>query len=190
MTLSTYEPPVLEIWLTRTLGSTILRPYYRGFVRGLSLRGDERVLDYGSGSGVLSRHIAARLEESGGYLDCVDVSHGWMAVIRKTLRRYANVDYHLGHITRLDLPEATYDVVVVHFVLHEIPALERPAVVGALARNLKPGGRLVLREPQGGGLTPDELHRLADTVGLDVCKLGAYKPAIGAVYDASFARKN
>ncbi len=188
MTQSTYEPPALEIWLTRTLGSTVLRPYYRGFVRQLNLRGDERVLDYGSGSGVLSRHIAARLEESGGHLDCVDISHGWMAVIRKTLRRYANVGYHLGHITRLNLPDAAYDVVVVHFVLHEVPASERPAVVGMLAHKLKAGGRLVLREPQGEGLTPDELRRLAKTAGLDVRTLGAHKLAIGAVYDASFTR--
>ena len=186
MTLSTYEPPALEIWLTRTLGSTILRPYYRGFVRGLSLRGDERVLDYGSGSGVLSRHIAARLQGSGGHLDCVDISHGWMAVIRKTLRRYDNVGYHLGHITRLDLPDAAYDVVVIHFVLHEVPANERPAVVEALARKLRPGGRLVLREPQGEGLTSDKMRRLASAAGLDVRTLEARKLAFGAVYDASF----
>lgn len=116
MTLSTYEPPALEIWLTRTLGATVLSPYYRGFVRRLGLRGDERVIDYGSGSGVLSRHIAARLEES--------------------------------------------------------------------------GGRLVLREPQDEGLMPNELRRLADTAGLEVRTLGARKLAFGAVYDASFTRKN
>jgi ubiquinone/menaquinone biosynthesis C-methylase UbiE len=190
MTLSTYEPPALEIRLTRTLGSTILRPYYRGFVRRLNLRGDERVLDYGSGSGVLSRHIATRLEESGGHLDCVDISHGWMDVIRKTLRRYANVGYHLGHITRLDLPDATYDIVIIHFVLHEVPVDERPAVVTTLARKLKPGRRLVLREPQGEGLTLKGLRSLANAVGLEILTLETRKLAMGAVYDASFARKN
>jgi ubiquinone/menaquinone biosynthesis C-methylase UbiE len=188
MTLSTYEPPVLEIWLTCTLGSTILRPYYQGFVRGLNLHGDERVLDYGAGSGVLSRHIAARLQKSDGYLECVDVSHSWMTVIRKTLRRYTNVGYHLGHITRLDLPDDAYDVVVIHFVLHEVPALERPAIVGALARKLKAGGRLVLREPQDEGLTPKELRSLADAAGLEIRTLEARKLAFGAVYDASFVR--
>jgi ubiquinone/menaquinone biosynthesis C-methylase UbiE len=188
MTLSTYEPPALEIWLTRTLGLTVLSPYYRGFVRGLALRGDERVLDFGAGSGMLSRHIAARLQKSDGYLECVDVSHGWMTVIRKTLRRYTNVGYHLGHITRLDLPDDAYDVVVIHFVLHEVPALERPAIVGTLARKLKAGGRLVLREPQDEGLTPKELRSLADAVGLETRTLEARKPAFGAVYDASFVR--
>ncbi len=188
MTLSTYEPPTLEIWLTRTLGSTILRPYYRGFVRGLNLRGDERLLDYGSGSGVLSRHIAARLQKSGGYLDCVDVSQRWMNVIRRTLWCYANVGYHLGHVTQLNLPDAAYDAVVIHFVLHEILAPERSAVVGTLARKLKAGGRLVLREPQGEGLTPEELRRLASTAGLEIDTLKARQLAFRAVYDASLTR--
>jgi ubiquinone/menaquinone biosynthesis C-methylase UbiE len=113
-----------------------------------------------------------------------------MAVIRRTLRRYANVGYHLGHITRLDLPDAAYDIVVIHFVLHEVPADERPTVVEALARKLAVGERLVLREPQGEGLTPDEVHRLADAAGLEVRTLDARKLAMGAVYDASFASKN
>jgi ubiquinone/menaquinone biosynthesis C-methylase UbiE len=111
-----------------------------------------------------------------------------MTVIRKTLRRYTNVGYHLGHITRLDLPDDAYDVVVIHFVLHEVPALERPAIVGTLARKLKAGGRLVLREPQDEGLTPKELRSLADAVGLETRTLEARKPAFGAVYDASFVR--
>ena len=72
---STYEPAPLEITLTRALGPTVLSSYYRSFVQTLNLRGDERVLDFGSGSGVCSCHIAARLK-LGGYLDCVDISRG------------------------------------------------------------------------------------------------------------------
>ena len=184
MTLSTYEPPALEVGLTLGLGLTVLSPYYRGFVRGLGLRGDERVLDYGSGSGVLSRHVAARLRRGGGHLDCVDVSRGWMNVIRKTLWRYDHVGYHLGHITQLDLPDGAYDRVVIHFVLHELPARERPVVVRALARKLAPGGRLILREPQGEGLALDELRRLASEAGLYVSTLDTRKIVIGSVYDA------
>lgn len=185
MSLSIYEPPSLEIKLTLALGLTVLSPYYHSFAGSLKLCGHERVLDFGSGSGICSRHIAARLQR-GGHLDCVDVSRGWMNVVRKTLRRYKNTSYHLGHITQLDLPESAFDLVVVHFVLHDIPATERPDVVHALGRKLKPQGRLIVREPQGEGLTPEELNQLTAAARLLPSTFNAHKIAIGAVYDACY----
>ncbi len=187
MTLSIYEPPPLEIKITLGLGLTVLSPYYRSFVHSLKLRGDERVLDFGSGSGICSRYIAARLQR-GGHLDCVDVSRGWMNVIRKTLRRYKNVSYHLGHIAQLDLPESAFDVVVIHFVLHDIPADERREVVHALGRKLKPTGRLIVREPQGHGLSLDELKKLTAVAGLHPSAINARKVTIGQVFDGHFVR--
>ncbi len=188
MTLSIYEPPPLEIKITLGLGLTVLSPYYRSFAHSLNLRGDERVLDFGSGSGVCSRHIAACLQR-GGHLDCVDVSNDWMNVARKTLRRYKNVSYHLDHISQLDLPESAFDVIVIHFVLHDIPAAERPGVVNALARRLKLTGRLIVREPQGEGLTPGELNQLTTAARLHPSTFNTHKIAIGAVYDACYTSK-
>lgn len=187
MTFSTYEPPPLEIGLTLGLGTTVLSPYYRRYARDLALRGDERVLDFGSGSGILARHVAAQLR-NGGHIDCVDVSHGWQTVIRRTLRRFDNVGYRLGHITQIDLPDATYDLALCHFVLHEIPPAERPLVVAALARKLKPGGCLILREPQNKGLTSVALERLAADAGLRLITFDAHAIPIGPVYDACFTR--
>lgn len=185
MTFSTYEPPQMEIGLTLALGLTVLSPYYRSFARSLNLTGCEQVLDYGSGSGICSRHIAARLQH-GGQLTCVDISHGWQAVIRKTLRRYRNVSYHLGRIQQLHLPESAMNLVVVHYVLHDIPAVERPEIVRALAATLKPNGRLVLREPQNHGLSADEIQQLAAAAGLRCWFFEARKTFIGPVLDAIF----
>lgn len=185
MTLSFYEPPPLEIRLTLGLGLTLLSPYYSRFAHSLNLNGDERVLDFGSGSGVCARHIAARLQNGGG-LDCVDISRGWMQVIRRTLRRYENIAYHLGRVARLDLPRASYDLIVVHFVLHDIPAAERAAIVKTLAGLLKPDGRLVLREPQGHGLSLEAIRELTRAAGLRAISLKPRKFVIGGVYDASF----
>ncbi len=188
MQTSTYEPPPLEVKLTLALGLTVLSPYYRSFANSLHLDDDERVLDFGSGSGMCSRHTAARLQR-GGRLDCVDISSAWQVVIRRTLRRYANVDYYLGRITELGLPDAGYDLIVIHFVLHDIPAHERPAIIQVLGRKLKPGGRLVLREPQGEGLTPQELDQIAAAAGLLQTAFTAHKTAIGAVYDICYTQK-
>lgn len=184
MTLSTYEPTGLEIFLTLALGRTLLSPYYRGFVRDLHLDPRERVLDFGSGSGVCSRHIAAQVRQ--GHLACVDISHKWVGVLRKTLRPYRHVSYHLGRITELDLPAAAFDRVILHFVLHDIPAEERPAVVQALARRLRPNGRLHLREPQGHELEAAELAALAAAAGLRCQDFSAHKTAAGSVFDAEY----
>lgn len=189
MTNSGYEPSELEIQITLALGKTLLSPYYQGFVHSLNLRGGEKVLDFGSGSGVCSRHIATRLQYGGGWLDCVDISHGWMQVIRQTLKGYPHTGFHLGRITELNLPAGCYDAVVIHFVLHDIPSLERVDTIRSLAGKLKSDGRLLLREPQGQGLTRDELSHLAVSAGLHEQRFAARKIAlVGSVYDAEYAR--
>ena len=185
-TRSSYEPAPLEVKITLALGLTLLNPYYHRFVRDLHLCGDERVLDFGSGSGICSRHIAARLKKGGGKLACVDISHGWMEVVQRLLRHYDNVSYHLGHITEVDLPDSSFDLVVIHFVLHDVPENERLCVLHSLTRRLKPEGRLIVREPEGQGLTLEELNQLATAAGLHHVASSARKLVIGPVFDASF----
>jgi 2-polyprenyl-3-methyl-5-hydroxy-6-metoxy-1,4-benzoquinol methylase len=188
-TASTYEPSDTEIRLTLALGLTILSPYYYHFVRGLKLIGNERVLDFGSGSGVCSRHIAACLLKAGGSLDCVDVSHRWIRVARKTLTRYSNTNFHLGHIAEVPVPDGAFDMVVVHFVLHDIPAIQRASVVRALARKLKPEGWLVLREPVAEGFCPDELRQLALNAGLVPHASGTRRILVWQLQDGWFCRE-
>ncbi len=168
-----YEPRYTEIRLTIALGKTLLYPYYRGYVRSLGLKGDERILDYGSGSGMASRHIAHILSDSGGTLTCVDISQRWIEIARQTMRGYANVIYKLGPIAELDLEDGAYDSVFIHFVLHDVPAAERPEVVRHLARVLRRGGLLFLREPtlEGHGMPAAEIHTLMTQQGLHEVKM-------------------
>lgn len=163
--IRTYNPPALEVFLTMLIGKTFLSPYYRSFARGLNLKGNEKILDFGSGSGVCSRHIAARLQK-GGQLHCLDISEVWQTVIRKNLRRFKNVNYYLGHIADVDLPDNYYDMVVIHFVIHEILAEERSLVMKKITRKLKPSGRVIIREPQGHGLTMKEMESVTQLAGL------------------------
>lgn len=183
-----YEPSDTEIRLTLALGLTVLSPYYHLFARGLQLHGNERVLDFGSGSGVGSRHIAACLQRAGSSLDCVDVSQKWIRVARQTLRRYNNVQFHIGHIAEVPLPDGAFDRIVVHFVLHDIPAVQRPGVLRALSRKLSPQGRLILREPLAAGLCPDELRQLALDAGLVPQELLTRRMLMWQVQDAWFQR--
>lgn len=166
--MSTYEPSAAEAFVTLLLAKTILSRYYARYVRSLNLEGGEWVLDYGSGPGVAARCIAARLAEGGGHLTCVDVSQTWNRIAQRTTKRYAYVEHKLGDIAALDIENDAYDVVFIHFVLHDIPARERPDIARHLAAKLRKGGRLLMREPttEGHGMSPEEVRQLMTGAGL------------------------
>jgi ubiquinone/menaquinone biosynthesis C-methylase UbiE len=132
--------------VTVAMGS-LAENIYKDYVEKLALRGDERVLDFGTGSGNPALHLARKLQGRGGRLTCVDVSERWMKLARRRLRRFSNVDYYLGDITWLDILPASQDIVFLHFVLHEIPPAERPEIVRRLCARLAAGGKLYVREP-------------------------------------------
>jgi SAM-dependent methyltransferase len=159
-----YEPSFFEVFFTVTVGN-LFGGLYKEYVDRLGLKGGEHVLDFGSGSGNPARFIAPLLKD-GGRLTCVDVSKTWMDVARKRLRRYSNVEFKLGDIAALDLPGVGYDVVFVHFVLHDIDAAERPRIVQHLALKLKRDGRLFLREPLR-FISQDEIRLLMRQSGLE-----------------------
>ncbi len=188
--MSGYEPSAIEVFLTLLLGKTLLNPYYKRYINELLLNGNERVLDYGSGSGVCSRHMAARLAQGGGRMTCVDISTKWQRVIRRQLRRFDNVDYACGHIATLDIPDAAYDIVFIHFALHDIPARERPEVTRALARKLKPGGQFLIREPTepGHGMQQEEIDTLLTGNGFEkISSCTRQIPLMSEVCDGVFS---
>jgi ubiquinone/menaquinone biosynthesis C-methylase UbiE len=163
--MGAHEPSILEIWITLLVGHLLGGRFYRPYVEGLGLRGDERVLDFGTGAGTPARYLAARLPRAGGHLTCLDVSQRWQAVARRRLRRFDHVDFVLGDVRAASLEEASFDLVFIHFVLHEIPASERPGTVRRLSELLAGDGRLAIREPLN-FISRDEIRRLMAASGL------------------------
>jgi ubiquinone/menaquinone biosynthesis C-methylase UbiE len=162
------EPGRVEVLGSRLVMNGLLGPLYRRYVDQMGLRGDERVLDYGSGSGAAARHLAKRLEAGGGRLTCVDVSARWQAAIRKVLRNHSGVEFRRGDVREMGLPGASFDVVLVHWMLHDVPPWDRPSIVAELARLLRPGGRLFSREPTGAkhGMPAAQARELFAAAGL------------------------
>lgn len=162
------EPGRVEAQAARLFTNLLLSPLYRRYVEQMGLHGDERVLDYGSGSGAAARHFARLLEAGGGRLTCMDVSSRWQAVLRKVLRAYPEVEYLLGDVRTMGLPAGSFDVVLVHWVLHDVPPWDRPAIVAELVRLLRPSGRLFLREPTGRrhGMPAAQARELVAAAGL------------------------
>ncbi|NIV34621.1 MAG: methyltransferase domain-containing protein, partial [Anaerolineae bacterium] len=129
MTVNYHEPGKMEVWLTMLAGKLFGRSVYEPYVNSLGLRGDEKVLDFGSGAGTPAQLIAGKLAEGSGTLTCVDVSQVWIKTAQKRLQAYSNVTFLSGEISDLDVPDESHDIVFIHFVIHDIPARQRPLVV-------------------------------------------------------------
>jgi ubiquinone/menaquinone biosynthesis C-methylase UbiE len=187
----TPEPSRGEVVLQRAVNNLVLSPLYRRYVDQMGLRGDECVLDYGSGGGAAARHLARRLAEGGGRLTCMDVSARWQAAIRKTLRAFPEVEYRLGDVRAMSLPAASFDVVLVHWMLHDVPPRDRPGIVAELARLLRPDGRLFVREPTGKnhGMPAAEAREPFAAAGLaETLAVEDKAPVLGTYYQAVWTR--
>jgi ubiquinone/menaquinone biosynthesis C-methylase UbiE len=183
---SPYEPNDLEIGVTLGLGLTLLSPYYLSFVNSIGLTGNERILDFGSGSGICSRHIAHRLSHRGGHLDCVDVSSRWMKTLQRTLKRYNNVNFFLGNLNELGLEKKSYDLIVSHFVLHEISGEDLPHLLFNFSQLLNIRGRVIFREPMRKMPHGKELKKLAKSSGLRITSISQSRLLLGDVIDGIF----
>lgn len=174
--------------------------YLRRLVTGLGLTGTERVLDFGSGAGSEAIYLARALTR-GGRLTCLDVSPTWLAEARSRLRGRAKVDFILGEAPAVALPLATFDLILAHFVLHDVDRAALPATLAALAASLRPGGRFVAVEPDMSSgpwgrmvphhhhLTPDELSAAMAGVGLVEEARDTVRPLLGSAVRMVFRRR-
>src|SRR5712691_9698407 len=117
-------------------------------LRELNLRGDEQILDFGSGLGQFSRAMARV------------VPRGRVVGIKRDEKQLAGakrlasddgeanlVDFRRGDVMQLDLPDSewgAYDVSHARFVLEHVPDPLR--VVRNMVRAVHPGGRIVLAD--------------------------------------------
>jgi SAM-dependent methyltransferase len=160
------RPTRLDL-LAESLSYRLAAPLYRRYARTLPLTGGEVVLDFGCGGGGLSRFLASRLER-GGMLVCYDPYPVWTGVVRKRLARADHVHCAAGGFGDIRRIAGSFDLIVVHFVLHDVRVHERGETVLSLSRLLRRGGSLCIREPlrPSHGIDPAEVRRLMTEAGL------------------------
>ena len=130
----------------------------------------ERVLDLGSGGGI-DVLLSARRVGASGFAYGVDMTTEMLDLARAnaTTARATNVEFLLGTIEEVPLPDEAVDVVISNCVINL--STDKPAVLGEMFRVLAPGGRIgisdVVAEDQ---LSPAERAERGAYVG---CIAGA-----------------
>ena len=100
----------------------------------------QRVLDLGTGTGLLARDFARR----GCRVTGLDPSHALLAEARRADQAAAvSVDYVVGRAEETGLPDAAFDVVSAGTCWHWF---DRPVAAREARRLLRPGGRLVIAQ--------------------------------------------
>ncbi len=112
----------------------------------LALRPGERVLDVGSGPGMLAAEMAAEVAP-GGRVVGVDPSESMLALARGQTDA---AEFVAGGALELPVPDASFDVVVSTQVLEYVEDVA--AALAEARRVLRPGGRLLVLDTDWGSI--------------------------------------
>lgn len=109
------------------------------------LKEGETVLDLGSGAG-FDCFLAAQKVGTTGKIIGIDMTPEMIAkAIRNALNgNYSNVEFHLGEIEHLPLPDASVDAVISNCVINLSP--DKESVFKEVHRVLKSGGRMMISD--------------------------------------------
>lgn len=180
-----YEKPTLLYRFIDEFGNNRLFGFlYANYIKTLKLKGNEKVLDFGSGSGAGSKHLAKILRKRGGNLTCVDISEYWTEKARRRMKNYNNVKFLVGQLQELNLKDNSFDVIYIYYTLHHVSNELRNGIVKEFFRILKPNAKLFIKEPQreNDGMPIEEITGLMDNNGFNKESSKTYKKAYSAVY--------
>jgi len=150
-----------------------------------SLEEGQAVLDLGSGGGI-DCFLAAKKVGPMGKIIGVDMTSAMIERARANKAKLGaeNVEFRLGEIEHLPVPDETVDVIISNCVINLSP--DKPQVFREAFRALRPGGRLAVSDIVTDGPLPDVIkNSLSAWVG---CIAGALdvKEYIAAIQEAGF----
>ena len=121
------------------------------------LKPGETVLDLGSGAG-FDAFLAAERVGGFGKVIGVDMTPEMIEKARMNGEKFkiSNVQFRLGEIEKLPVPDNSVDVVLSNCVINLSP--DKSAVFKEIHRALKPGGRIIISDIVRSGEMPEEIR--------------------------------
>ncbi len=165
------------------------------------LQPGEAVLDVGCGTGTLALLAKERVGPTGRVVG-IDPGPKQIARARaKASRRGLPIEFLVGVVERLDLPDHSFDAVLSTMMMHHLPDDLKRRGLGEIARILKPGGRLIVVDFRRARAKPgkparlgagqegiQDLPRLMSETGFAAVKAGDVRfPRLPGVRGAGFA---
>ena len=120
-------------------------------LREMNLRGDERILDLGSGLGQFTRMMARAVPD--GHVVGIENSDEQLATARRLAADDGEAtlaEFRAGDALNLEIEWEMFDVAHTRFLLEHVPDPLR--VVTSMVRAVRPGGRVVLADDDHGVL--------------------------------------
>ncbi|MCL2310427.1 MAG: arsenite methyltransferase [Proteobacteria bacterium] len=139
-----------------------------------ALQEGQTVLDLGSGGG-FDVFLAGQKVQASGRVIGVDMTPEMLTVARNNIAPYRqhtgldNVEFRLGEIENLPVPDASVDVVLSNCVINLSP--DKPQVWREIFRVLKPGGKVAVSDLALLKPLPDDIRQMA--AALVGCVAGA-----------------
>jgi demethylmenaquinone methyltransferase/2-methoxy-6-polyprenyl-1,4-benzoquinol methylase len=134
------------------------RRFQRSVLARLGLRGEERLIDVGCGTGTLLAETLRR--HSGVTAAGVDADPEILAIAARRLRRYgARVTLHIARAEALPFPDASFDHLTFTYLLRYVD--DPAATLAELVRVTRPGGTVAMLEfavPRGAWRPAWELY--------------------------------
>ena len=137
---------VVYDWLEPVLLVGKQPEYDRNIVSLLELAEDDRVLDIGCGTGVLTRMIGDKLNpKKGGFSLGIDAAAGMIKVARKK-RESAACKFEIAVAENLPFGNGNFDSVVSSLFFHHVPLDLKEKSLSEAFRVLRHGGKLIIAD--------------------------------------------